>query len=306
MGLNFVAIDFETANSLRNSACALGMVKVENGETSRKEWYIKPEPCDFDPFNVMIHGITEDMVQNAPSFPEVWNEVLPELTSSVVVAHNASFDFSVIRYTLDQYDLPYPDIRYLCTLKLAQKVVPGLLNYKLPTVASELDIQFKHHNAVDDAYAASMILMNVLDESGYASIDDLTKAYDISYGRIHPDGYRPCSVAKKYISEDLRTLQPHISEFNEENMFYKKTVVFTGSLSGFTRKEAAQKVVDAGGFVENGVNQQTDFLVLGTQDYSRLVDGKASSKMKKALKMHENGHHIQLISEGDFWENLFS
>ena len=157
MPIKFVAIDFETANARRNSACALGMVIYDNGVTIRKSWLIKPEPLDFHPFNIQIHGITPQMVRNAPTFDEMWREISDVFESSIVVAHNASFDMGVLRCSMDQYNLKYPSIDYLCTLKLARKALPELINHKLPTVAQHIGFRFKHHDALEDPQATAEV-----------------------------------------------------------------------------------------------------------------------------------------------------
>ncbi|MDW7670350.1 MAG: exonuclease domain-containing protein [Bacillota bacterium] len=308
MSIKFVAIDFETANARRNSACSLGMIQYEYDEYTRKSWLIKPEPLDFHPFNIQIHGITPQMVLKAPTFEEVWQEVSDVLESNIVVAHNAAFDMSVIRYSLDQYNLSYPSIDYLCTQKLAQKALPGLINYKLPTVARHIGFEFKHHDALEDAIAAAEVLIHLLDNHGQGSIESLAERFDICLGKIHSSGYLPCSSLRfcsgSYSKVDLSKLKPHTVKFDEDNLFYGKTVVFTGSLDGFSRADAAQLVVNMGGKVSNNVNRQTDFLILGEQDYARLTDGKTSSKMRKALDLAKSGHPIQMISERDFRENI--
>ena len=69
---DFVAIDFETANSDRDSACQIGITTVLNGKIKDvKCWFINPE-THFDFFNTLIHGITEDKVKNALTFKELW------------------------------------------------------------------------------------------------------------------------------------------------------------------------------------------------------------------------------------------
>jgi len=113
--MNFTAIDFETANSSRGSACAVGLGTVEGGRIVRAvQHLIRPDPLYFSPFNISIHGITAEDVANAPSFAELWSELLASI-SEPLVAHNASFDISVIRRSLDNAGMDYPDIDYYCT-----------------------------------------------------------------------------------------------------------------------------------------------------------------------------------------------
>ena len=91
--MDYVAIDFEPANSQRSSPCAVGVVVVKGGEVTEKFYtLIKPMDCRFDGFNIGIHGITPEDVENEPEFPEIWPDLKPFLESDTVIAHNAGFD----------------------------------------------------------------------------------------------------------------------------------------------------------------------------------------------------------------------
>jgi DNA polymerase III epsilon subunit-like protein len=104
--MDWAAIDFETANADRASACALGLVVVQEAlVVKRRSWLIRPFKVCFDPNNVMIHGITADQLADKPSFAELWDEVHSEIQGMPLVAHNASFDISVLRHTLDHYKI---------------------------------------------------------------------------------------------------------------------------------------------------------------------------------------------------------
>ncbi len=140
--MRFTAIDFETANSYRSSICAVGLAIVEDGQiVERHHQLIRPEPLYFDPFNVMVHGITESDVADAPLFDKYWPR-LRTLMHGPLVAHNASFDISVLRHSLDQYGIAYPAINYYCTLVIARLAWPGQPSYSLDHVADTLAISF--------------------------------------------------------------------------------------------------------------------------------------------------------------------
>ena len=98
--MRFVAIDFETANSSRSSVCALGIVVVDGGAVvEARSWLVRPEPLVFDGYNIMIHGITPDDVRDEPTFDQLWADVfLPYFQMGPMLAHNASFDMSVLRH----------------------------------------------------------------------------------------------------------------------------------------------------------------------------------------------------------------
>ena len=88
--IDFVAIDFETANRHRSSACAIGMCKVQKGVVvDRYVKYLRPEPFEFESQNVYVHGIDADMTQYAPTRVEDWGNIQAFVGNLPLVAHNA-------------------------------------------------------------------------------------------------------------------------------------------------------------------------------------------------------------------------
>ena len=81
-------------------------------------------------------------------------------------------------------------------------------------------------------------------------------------------------------------------------MFYKKNCVFTGALQ-IVRKQAMQIVADLGGFCQDNVTKDTNFLILGNYDYS---SNEKSSKHKKAEKYIVQGQDIRILSENVFMD----
>ncbi|WP_152654962.1 3'-5' exonuclease [Oceanobacillus sp. CFH 90083] len=161
--MKFAAIDFETANEKRNSACSIGIVRFDE-HAIIDEYYTLINPLStFRSMNVRIHGIREDNVQEAPTFENLWPSLQERLEGHVLVAHNASFDMSVLRQSLLKYDLEHPNYSSLCTVKISQRVWPHLENHRLHTVAGYHDIPFIHHHALEDAKASALILMKALE-----------------------------------------------------------------------------------------------------------------------------------------------
>jgi len=158
MTADFVAFDFETATGDRDSACSLGVAVVRDGELAEvRSWLICPPQPDFSPFNVRIHGITEDDVAGEPDFGELWSEVAPYLSADVLVAHNAPFDLGVLRALMARYRLRAPRGVAICTCSLARRTMPDLPNHRLPTVADAFGIELEHHDAASDALACAGI-----------------------------------------------------------------------------------------------------------------------------------------------------
>lgn len=161
----FTAIDFETANKYKLSACALGIVVFENGmEIMRQSFLMKPpSPYDyFDPANVRIHQITPSMVSLAPSFDEVFKVIEPYLKNSLIIAHNADFDLGILRALIAQYHCELPSMYYGCTVQLSRKAFEGLPNYKLNSVAEALGFPLNHHDALSDALACANIMLTTM------------------------------------------------------------------------------------------------------------------------------------------------
>jgi DNA polymerase-3 subunit epsilon len=196
--MDFVAIDFETATSSFSSICSMGICVVENNcIVHQDEILIRPQPLQFHDYNILIHGITPDMVANEPDFQGVWNQVRPYLDSKTVVAHNAQFDVGALRATLDLYDLPYPTFDYLCTVKLSQKAYPDFPSHKLNRLCDYLGITFSHHHAGDDAYACAKVLLSIIEDFSLDSIEELEHTFEIGIGHLFPGCYVPCTKNRK-------------------------------------------------------------------------------------------------------------
>lgn len=197
--MDFVAIDFETATSERTSACSLGICEVHrNRVISRREMLIRPEPFEFNSYNVEIHGITPEMVWDKPTLAELWQtQIHPYLQNRLVIAHNASFDINVLCKTLEHYGIEYPTLDYLCTVKLSQKAYPELASHKLNALGDALGINFSHHDACDDAYACAMVLIHILKDYSITDLDELVEKFQIGVGHIYPGYIEPCTKHKK-------------------------------------------------------------------------------------------------------------
>ncbi|WP_438346931.1 3'-5' exonuclease [Paenibacillus sp. FA6] len=192
--MDFIAIDFETANSNRDSACALGLVEVKSGQIiSEQVWFIDPQQR-FDSMNISIHGITPSMVTGQPTFYELWPTLQPLLDGKLIVAHNASFDMSVLRYCLDQSSLTYPTFQYFCTYLMGKKILQELPSHKLNVIADYFGIGLKHHDALDDARAAAAILLKLLEREEQSDPLLLARSHGYKTGTLFAGGYTSFSA----------------------------------------------------------------------------------------------------------------
>ena len=193
-----VALDFETANEGRASACAAGLAWIDGRRLERvEEWLIRPSEMRFSGMNIAIHGIHPEHVAGKPEFPDFWGQTLAGHEDLFILAHNASFDMSVLRASLTLYGLPWPCLSYLCTVTVARTLWPDMDNHKLPTVSEHLGIDLEHHRAGSDAEACALIALAAMEEVGAKSVGQLAAKLGITAGEIRPYGYRPCRAGQR-------------------------------------------------------------------------------------------------------------
>ncbi|HXR43628.1 MAG TPA: 3'-5' exonuclease [Pseudolysinimonas sp.] len=189
MPLDFTAIDFETANGSPASACSVGLVKVRDGQVvDRIGWFIQP-PLGHDHFvdwNVRIHGITPEMVVDAPSWTAQLVDLIAFCEDDILVAHNAGFDMGVIKAACAATGVATPAYSYLCSLQLARKTYT-LDSYRLPVVAMAAGFEdFPHHDAVADSEACAAIMIHAADRYGAIDLPELATMAGIRVGSTLP------------------------------------------------------------------------------------------------------------------------
>jgi DNA polymerase III subunit epsilon len=193
-----IAIDFETATEARASACSVGLAFIENGRVVRvEERLIRPPQNRYSPFNIAIHGIRPEHTAHAPEFADVMLEFASDFEGARMIAHNASFDFSVLRSCLDLCGLEYPDLSYLCSVKLAQRHWPALGSHRLNVLAAHLGLTFLHHNAAEDARICAEACLAMAIEAEENDLFELALKLGLNPGRLHRQGYDACSFARK-------------------------------------------------------------------------------------------------------------
>jgi DNA polymerase-3 subunit epsilon len=179
MSLDFTAIDFETANNSPASPCAVGLVRVRNGriEDSFESLFQPPGMHNwFSAGNIAVHGITPKMIESAPQYSEVLEQMLAFIGQDVLIAHNASFDMGVLRASAEAISVQLPKISYSCSVLISRKTY-NLDSYRLNQVAYAIGHEeFDHHNALADSDACSRIVIHAADRHGAENLDQLLAA----------------------------------------------------------------------------------------------------------------------------------
>lgn len=160
--MNFISIDFETANRHRASACSLALTIVKHDRIADNLYSLINPQVPFARQNTKVNGLRKQDVQNAPAFPGLWKVIRQFFTSEqLIVAHNNNFDNAVLCDSLERYGIKEPRYLTLDTLRSTRKLYPSLPNYRLETVCKALDIDLKHHhNALSDSVACAKILIH--------------------------------------------------------------------------------------------------------------------------------------------------
>lgn len=154
----FVAIDFETADNGRDSACAVALVRVEGGElVDRVVRLIRPPRREF--LFTHIHGIHWARVAREPCFGELWPSLAGLARGArFFAAHNAPFDRSVLHACCAAAGLEAPALPFLDTVQVA-RTTWSLKPTTLPDVCRHLAIPLRHHDPASDAEACARIVI---------------------------------------------------------------------------------------------------------------------------------------------------
>ena len=179
--MKFVAIDYETANAAPQSACSFGMLVFADGVLVHSYHTLLKPPKKYGRFlwgNQCIHNISPEMVEDAPNWEAVYPEIAPWFSEAVIIAHNAEFDMNVLVALNSFYHLPI-DFSYMCTVQISRVVHPLLPNHKLSTVSEYLSLNHQHHDALSDAYACSMIMVDAMVKTSVFDIYELAKLLNL-------------------------------------------------------------------------------------------------------------------------------
>lgn len=314
MPFSFVALDFETANSSRASACSLGMTKVIDGAISAQKYEIFKPPKGFDEFeprNISIHGISPDQVRDKPHFGDLWHE-FEEFTEGLpLVAHNASFDLSVLRAALLASDLEWPEIDYACTMVMSRNIF-DLTSHSLLYVAQKANIKWdssKHHDALYDSEICAQIVLAMAVIQEEKSLAGLLKSLKLQSGKLFAEGWYTCrsSSRSSYSNHSSSQKSLKIGDLetnlaaNPNHPLFGKVIVFTGKLYSMPRPDAWKLVASIGATPKDGMTKTTNFLVVGEQDPFRMSPGETqSAKFREAEKLKASGVDIEVINETDF------
>jgi DNA polymerase III epsilon subunit len=174
----FVVIDVETTGLKPEGdrVCEVGAIRMVGGkETGRFHTLINPGmpmPAEAQ----KTHGISDQMVETAPGFSAIAEELRKFMSASVLVAQNAEFDVSFLNAEFARAGMAKLAMPALDTILLARKVRPGLPSYNLDSLARQFQLKFNsRHRSIGDCEVTGAVFWKCVDALRPKTIDDLLK-----------------------------------------------------------------------------------------------------------------------------------
>jgi exodeoxyribonuclease X len=173
----YAVIDVEGNGQQPPDLVELGVVSIAAGVIAEPiAWLFKPDE-PITPMARRIHGITNEMVEHAPTFADRIAEVRAHLNGAVLVAHNAGIDLGVLQRKLPDF----APAEVLDTLKLSRRLLAGQASHRLGALVKALDLGhglpagLRPHRATYDVLVTARLLVYLATQAGDAplSFEDL-------------------------------------------------------------------------------------------------------------------------------------
>lgn len=273
---DFVAIDFETMTGLRTSACAVGMVRVIDGEIAAQYYSlinpVRDKYTDHEP-NINIHGIPLKTVEKVETFSEIFETMKQFIGNLPLVCHNKGVDIAIIEQLMDYYGLSgIKTSEAICTYQMT-----GL---SLAKCCEEFGIRLSdHHNALADAEACAKVYLHLIGKPW------LHRGGGSFFSQSSSEGKKHRTINK----EHREKLDPELVE-NKDTVFFNSNVVITGVFESFPdRDELAMRIQHLGAKVNGSISKKTTHVIVGT--------GAGPKKIEKIRELREAGYAIEIIRE---------
>lgn len=293
--MKFCFLDFETANSERESICAVGISVRENGiEVDSFYSLVKPTPFRLDERNQAVHGIEYADLVDAPEFWEVY-ALFEHYLNGIVFAHNAKFDMGCLSAALDANCIIYPNFLYIDTLKIAYTKYE---HAKLSDLAEIYGVPCKNaHNALADARMLGEIYermrLDFCPEICGQYIQHFEpKPFDFpTYPTPTPQKQKPCPDA----APQQKTVDNLPFSIPDKIEFAGKKFVITGEFANIPRHRVEEIVLKNGGILQSNANSKSSYIIVGSVASSSWANGNFGRKIEQALQQP----NIIFVSESD-------
>lgn len=293
---DYTIIDLETTglSSQYDSIIEVGAIKIRNNQIAGTYQQLINPGFEISDFITDLTGISNEMLEGMPLIEEKIDEVIDFISDDIVVGHNVNFDINFIYdnlYRIKNKEFSNP---YIDTMRFSRKLHKELKHHRLADMADLYNIEDNNaHRALGDCYTTLSLFENLKATAleQFETFEDFSNSFKKKYNQ--------------HLKQDYSKLQSETTDFDESHIFYNKHCVFTGTLRLLTRLEAAQLVVNHGGFTDNSVTKKTNFLILGNNDYCSSIKGGKSTKQKRAEELISQGYDLSIIPEDIFYDLIF-
>lgn len=291
---DYVIIDIETTGLSTDwdSIIEVAALKVHNGEIINEYSSFVEYNDDLPEFITNLTGITNEMLVGAPSPQIVMKELSDFIGSDIIIGYNINFDINFLYDYFEEHLKSKLNNDYVDCMRMARKLYPENKHHRLKDMVDLFNIKVDtEHRALDDCKATKFVYDNIHTNiiSKFNDEDKFIKLF--------------AKTSKNLNAKDITTTK---TNFDETHPLYGKKCVFTGTLEKMVRQEAMQLVVDFGGEVQNKVTKETNYLILGNNDYCASIKGGKSNKQKKAEQLMLKGQDISVIPENVFYDMITS
>lgn len=170
-----IAIDTETSGQypIQDDICEIAAVKSVGGKVVETyQTLVKPRALMSD-FVIGIHGITNEMVKEAPNIKDVLPDFAKFVEDGVIVGHHSPFDLGFLVYDFEKQGLAIPSHPALCSSLISRNAIQGPLNHKLQTLVKYLKIDGgQAHRALDDAQACLQLLFKCFERKSVKTFEE--------------------------------------------------------------------------------------------------------------------------------------
>ena len=302
--MEYVAIDFETANNRGDSICSIGLSRFSEGKEVDRYYSLINPLQRFSPSTIQVHGIYPEDVHDEKLFDELYPEIRSFIGETPLVAHFAQFDMNCLQKSIETYRLPKMNNEYFCTCMMAKRLL-DLRSNSLVSVLDYYDLHIEnHHNASDDAVACGEIASKLLRPYDY-EIEGFLNEYQYRMGQLFSHKFGLKNPKKKSTStKQSSILTASKSDFDPSHPFFKKHISFTGRMKQLKRNDAAQMVLNVGGYFDPQLSFETTYLVVSESDWQKIGTPSESRKIMQVRELQGSGRPLTILSETDFL-NLF-
>lgn len=168
-GIRFAVVDVETNGGIAGNGgriIEIAIVHVDGGQITDTFSTLVDSGVAVSPWITRLTGIRTEMIQNAPTFSRIAEEVRERMTGRVFVAHSAGYDWGFVREEMRSVGASPPRGPRLCTVHFARRLLPGLDRRGLDALARYYRVEIRdRHRARGDAVATAQILIHMLADA---------------------------------------------------------------------------------------------------------------------------------------------